>query len=87
MFKDLLFKKPIIIIKIWTNYKEKQKLLILSERLEYLQISQWVEDTEFEEFIQREYTNKSWTYLTSVNPEELKQSFTNNIDKLLAKEL
>jgi hypothetical protein len=64
------------------DYEQKRKLLIILERVEYLRTSQWVEDLKF-----REYIDAIWGYLTSANPKELKQSFTENIDKLLTKEL
>ncbi len=64
------------------DYEQKRKLLIILERVEYLRTSEWVEDLKF-----REYINAIWGYLTSVNPKELKQSFTEEIDKLLTKEL
>lgn len=64
------------------DYEQKRKLLIILERLEYLRTSQWVEDLKF-----REYIDAIWGYLTSANPKELKQSFTEEIDKLLTKEL
>lgn len=71
------------------DYVKQRKLLIILERVEYLRVSNWIEDLEWLNNSFREYYD-IWVRFSSLDKEELnkwKQRFIQNIDKLLKTEL
>lgn len=65
------------------KYERERMLLIIVERAQYLQTAQWVEDLKFTEDLKNIYVS---VFLNDANPQEIKQVFVQEIDKLLNKE-